>query len=377
MDFEFTEEERSVSELARKILEDFVTNERLKSLEADGDPFANDAWKALAEANLLGVAIPEAHGGIDLGFSALCLLCEEIGRTVAPLPVYASLTLAALPLAAYGSEAEKAEWLPRIASGEAILTAALSELDSSDPNRPTTHAERTSEGYRLTGEKTLVPAGLQAARILVSASTDDGETGAGLFWVAPGASGVRLEAQKSTDGQAYAYLALEGVEVSDADILGSVGDGALRWLLERATIARCAMQLGVTERALEMTAEYGRERVQFDVAIGSFQAFHQRVADAYIQVEGIRLTTWEAVWMLDRGLDARDMVNVAKFAASDGAAHSAFACQHLHGGVGIDVDYPLHRYFRWSTQIEHELGSAKIQLERLGERIASGEIAAF
>ncbi len=377
MDFEFTEEERSVSELARKILEDFVTNERLKSLEAEGGTFADEAWKALGEANLLGVAIPTDHGGMDLGFTALCLFCEEVGRTVAPLPAYASLVLGALPLAAHGSDADKTEWLPRVASGETILTAALMELDSTDPNRPTTRAERTSSGYRLTGGKTLVPAGMQAERILVSASTDGSERGAGLFWLTPGANGVRLETQESSDGQAYAYLALEGAEVSDACVLGAPGDGTLRWLVERATVARCAMQLGVTERALEMTAEYGRERVQFDVAIGSFQAFHQRAADAYIQIEGIRLTTWEAVWKLDRGLDARDMVNVAKFAASDGAAYSAYACQHLHGGVGIDIDYPLHRYFKWSTQIEHELGSAKIQLERLGERIASGEVAAF
>ena len=374
MDFDFTEEERSVSELARKILEDLVTNERLKSLDAEGETFDTDAWKALAEANLLGVAIPEAQGGMELGFTALCLLCQEVGRTVAPIPAYASLVLGALPLATRGSEADKAEWLPRVASGDAILTAALMELDSTDPGNPTTRAERTGDGYRLTGEKTLVPAGLQAARILVSATTDDGP---GLFWVMPGEAGVRLEPQTSSDGQAYAYLALQGAEVSNACVLGRVGDDTLRWLLERATAARCAMQLGVTERALEMTAAYGRERVQFDVPIGSFQAFHQRAADAYIEVEGIRLTTWEAIWKLSAGLEAQDMVHVAKFAASEGAAFAAYACQHLHGGVGIDVDYPLHRYFKWATQIEHELGSAKIQLERLGERIATGEVATF
>lgn len=374
MDFDFTDEERSVSELARKILEDFVTNERLKSLESEGAPFASDAWKALAEANLLGVAIPEAQGGMDLGFTALCLLCQEVGRTVAPVPVYASLVLGALPLARFGSEAERSEWLPRVACGEVVLSAALLELDSTNPNQPTTQAERTATGYRLTGEKTLVPAGLQADRILVSASTPDGP---GLFWITPGSAGVRLEAQSSSDGQPYGYVALQGAEVTPAEVLGPVDGEALRWLLERATAARCAIQLGVTERALEMTADYGRERIQFDVPIGSFQAFHQRAADAYIEIEGIRLTTWETVWKLDRGLDARDMVSVAKFAAADGAAYSAYACQHLHGGVGIDVDYPLHRYFKWSTQIEHELGSAKIHLEDLGARIASGEIAAF
>ncbi len=380
MDFEFTDEEKSVSELARKILVDLVTNERLKDLEARaaGGPQGFDAetYQALADSNLLGVAIPEEHGGMELGFGALCLLCQEVGRSVAPVPVYASLVLGALPLAEFGSELDKQEWLPRIARGETIVTAALAELDSSDPNQPLTRAEPSGSGFRVCGEKTLVPAALQAARLLVSAST---EAGPALFWIDPKTAGVRLEAQTSSDGQPHGFLALEGVEVPESAVLGGVAGGAerLRWLVERAIVARCSTQLGVTERALEMTSAYGRERVQFDRPIGSFQAFHQRAADAYIEVEGIRLTAWEAAWRLSQGLDARDMVAVAKFAAAEGGAFAAYACQHLHGGVGIDMDYPLHRYFIWATQIEHELGSAKLQLEGLGRRIASGEIAAF
>jgi 3-oxocholest-4-en-26-oyl-CoA dehydrogenase beta subunit len=374
MDFNFNDEEKSVSELARKILSDLVSNERLKKHESDGKPFLDELWTALAEANLLGVAIPEAHGGMELGFTALCLLLEEIGRAVAPSPAYAALVLGALPLARFGSDADQREWLPRVARGEAILTAALIELDSSDPLRPLTRAERTSDGYRLHGEKSLVPAGRQAARILVSASTD---SGTGLFWVTPDQPGVRLETQTSSDGQAYAYLSLAGVTLPESARLGGEQDDALGWLLDRATAARCAMQLGVTERALAMTGAYGRERIQFDRPIGSFQAFHQRAADAYIQVEAIRLTAWEAIWKLDRDLPARDAVHVAKFTAADGAAYASYACQHLHGGVGIDVDYPLHRYFKWAIQLEHELGSAKNHLERLGDRIAAGEIAAF
>ena len=374
MDFNFTDEEKSVSELARKILSDLVSNERLKKHEADGKAFLDELWPALADANLLGVAIPETHGGMELGFTALCLLLEEISRAVAPCPAYPALVLGALPLARFGSEADQREWLPRIARGEAILTAALIELDSSDPLHPLTRAERAEGGYRLHGEKSLVPAGRQAARILVSASTD---TGTGLFWVTPDQPGVRLETQTSSDGQAYAYLSLAGVTLPERARLGSAKDDVLGWLVERALAARCAMQLGVTERALAMTGAYGRERIQFERPIGSFQAFHQRAADAYIQVEAIRLTAWEAIWKLDHDLPARDAVHVAKFTAADGAAYASYACQHLHGGVGIDVDYPLHRYFKWAIQIEHELGSAKNHLERLGDRIAAGEIAAF
>ncbi len=374
MDFNFTDEEKSVSELARKILSDLVSNERLKKHESDGKAFLDELWRALADANLLGVAIPETHGGMQLGFTALCLLLEEIGRAVAPCPAYAALVLGALPLARFGSDADQREWLPRVARGEAILTAGLIELDSSDPLQPLTRAERTQGGYRLHGEKSLVPAGRQAARILVSATTD---TGPALFWVTPDQPGVRLETQTSSDGQAYAYLSLAGVSVPESARLGGDKDDALGWLVERAIAARCAMQLGVTERALAMTGAYGRERVQFDRPIGSFQAFHQRAADAFIQVEAIRLTAWEAIWKLDREIPARDSVHVAKFTAADGAAYASYACQHLHGGIGIDVDYPLHRYFKWAIQIEHELGSAKNHLERLGDRIAAGEIAAF
>ncbi len=377
MDFRFAEEDQAVAELARKILVDKVTNERLKEVEALSPVFDANLWRALADANLLGVAIPEKHGGMDLGYLALSLLLHEVGRAVAPVPVYGSLVLGALPLAQFGSEAEKSEWLPKIASGDAILTSALIELDSSDPLSPSTRAVATDTGFRLSGEKSLVPVGRRAARILVPATTDDGRVI--LAWVSPSAKGVRLETQRASDRQPFDYMVLEGVLVSHADCLGGIEGGAtrLRWLVERATVARCAMQLGVIERSLEMTAAYGRERVQFDVPIGSFQAFHQRAADAYIMVEALRLSTWEAAWRLAQGLDASEHVAVAKYWAAEGAQFSAYACQHLHGGVGIDVDYPLHRYFIWAIQIEHELGAAPLQLEKLGARIAASGVPEF
>ena len=369
MDFRLSEEEQAVADLARQILVDQVTNERLKDIESKPEVFDAEVWAALADSNLLGVAIPEAYGGSGLGYLALCLLLHEVGRHVAPVPAYGALALGALALAEFGDEAQKSEWLPRVATGEALLPAALVELDSSDPLRPSTTARRTEGGYVLSGEKSLVPAATRADRILIPAAAEDGTVI--LAWVTPGAAGLRVESQKASDRQPYAYLALDEVAVSETDCLaqGAEGINRLRWLVERATVARCAMQLGVTERSLEMTAAYGRERVQFDVAIGSFQAFHQRAADAYILIEALRLSTWEAAWRLGQGLEATDPVSVAKYWAAEAQA-SAYACQHLHGGVGIDVDYPLHRYFIWATQIEHELGSAPLQLEKLGARIA-------
>lgn len=371
MDFSFLEEEQAVAELARTILEDQATNERMKELAASEAPYDAALWQALARSNLLGTAIPAAHGGSDFGFMALCLFLQEVGRSVAPIPAYSTLVLGALPLARFGSEAQQQAWLPGIAAGEHLLTAALSEFESSDPLVPSTRAEIQGDGFRLTGVKTNVPFAEQATQILVPARFDDGSIG--LFFVAAGGEGVGLTAQQTSDGLPHAQLELVDARVDESARLGPRGDGAevLRWLVERALAARCMMQLGVTERALEMTAEYSRERVQFDRPIGSFQAVHQRAADAYINVEAIRLSAWEAAWRLSRELPAREHVAVAKYWAAEGGQFAAYACQHLHGGIGIDTDYPLHRYFTWATQIEHELGSARHQLERLGRKIAA------
>ena len=374
MDFAFSEEEQEVAALARRILEDHATNDRLRAREARGEPFDAALWRALAGANLLGAAIPEAHGGAGLGFLALCLLLEEVGRAVAPVPAYPALVLGALPIARFGTDAQKREWLAGIASGERIVTAALAEPASRDPLAPETRASGAGDALRLTGTKTLVPGVEQASHVLVPARDDDGAIG--LFYVDPRGAGARIAAQRTPDGQPCAELRL--AEAPAVARLGAphAGDATLRWIVERATVARCMMQLGVTERALERTAAYSRERIQFERAIGSFQAVHQRAADAYIHVEAIRLAAWEAAWRLSEELPATAEVAVAKFWAAEGGQLASFACQHLHGGIGIDCDYPLHRYFNWAVQLEHDLGSAEHQLERLGRAIAAGEVRA-
>ena len=376
MDFSFSDEQEELRELARKILSDFTSNDRLKDVEAKTPVFDPELWRELGRANLLGLAIPEEHGGLGFGYFELCLLLQEIGRSVAPVPVYATALLGALPILRFGSDDQKQAWLPKVAAGEAILSAALVELSSEDLCAPDTTAEPSTgsstgaEGsFVLSGEKTLVPAAQLADRIVVSART---QHGAGLYLVDPKADGARVETQQTTDRQPYGHLTLED---APAEALPGADAAALRWLSDRATVGLCAIQLGVGERALEMTAQYAQERVQFDRPIGSFQAVHQRAGDAFIQMEAVRLTFLEAAILLaeeeeDKGEATADAVSIAKYWASEGGQFNAYACQHLHGGIGIDVDYPLHRYFIWSTQLEHTLGCASAQLQILGERIA-------
>ena len=375
MDFAFTPEQEALGELAGRILRDHATHERLKAVTADADWLDRDLWMKLAKADLLGVALPEMVGGGGLGLIELCLLLEQVGAAVAPVPAWPTLVLGALPVAEFGSDAQRQRWLRPVVEGSGFLTAALAEAPEEEPGEPSTRAERRGHEWRLEGTKTCVPATHLAARILVPART--GADTVGMFLVDPGAPGVRLERQVATNGEPQARLTLEGVTVGADDVLGDpgAGRGIVEWTLERALVGLCAMELGVAERALRMTAEYTAQREQFGRVIASFQAVQQRAADAWIDVDAIRLTLWQAAWRLAQGLPASNEVTVAKFWAGEGGHRVVYAAQHLHGGIGVDIDYPLHRYYEWSKTIELTLGSSASQLARLGARLAAEEPA--
>jgi alkylation response protein AidB-like acyl-CoA dehydrogenase len=370
MDFALSEEQQEVRDLARQILEDLSTHESLRQIEASAEGIDRALWQELAKSNLLGVGLPEEFGGSEMGFFSTCVLLEEVGRTVAAVPAIPTLVLGALPIAHFGSDEQKRRLLPGVVNGDILLTGALQEAGSDEPARPTTTARREGERWLLDGVKVCVPAAHVADRILVPASTADGEVGA--FLLDPSSAGVELAEQKTVNRERHFQLTLSGAAIDATDVLAEPAPGAdaAQWVTDRATAAYCALQLGVSDRALRMTAEYTTSRVQFDRPIGSFQAVHTRAADAFIDVEAMRLTTWQAVWRLDEGLPATREIAVAKFWAAEGGYKTGCAASHLHGGIGVDIDYPLHRYFLWSKQIELTLGSAAVHLSRIGEEMA-------
>jgi alkylation response protein AidB-like acyl-CoA dehydrogenase len=370
MDFSFSEEQEAVRDLAKQILEGQVTHERLKELEAGDERFDRKLWQELANAGLLGITLPESVGGAGESFLAAALLLEQVGRTVAMVPVLPTVVMGAMPIAQFGTEEQQQRYLPGVASGDIVLTAALTEFGT-DALHPTTTAKRAGDGWQLDGVKEEVAAGLVADAVLVPASTGDGTVG--VFIVDPGAPGVTVERQDTTSGIPEARLTLSSVTVGAGDVLGDPSDGAetLAWIVERTTAALCATAVGVCEEALRMTAEYTKGREQFERPIATFQAVGQRAAEAYIDTEAVRLTAWQAVWRLDAGLPAAAEVAVAKFWASEGGQRVVHAAQHLHGGMGVDRDYPLHRYFLWAKQIELTLGSETPQLRTLGAMLAA------
>lgn len=366
MDFRLSDEETAVRELARGIFEKEVTAERRKAAEAAGDGLDEALWQTLAEANLLGVAVPEAEGGMGLGLPALCVLLEEAGRAVAPVPLLAALVLGALPLARFGSDAQRRRWLAPLAAGRELLTAALVDAESDDCARPAARARPDGAGgFTLDGEKRLVPLADRAARVLVPATTPEGVA---IFLVDPRAEGVALAGRRHSTHERRFDLALSGVRVGGDDVLGDAE--AARWLHQAALAALCAEQVGVCEGALDLTARYVRERIQFGVPIGSFQSVQHRAADCWIDLQAMRWTCWRAVTRLAEGRDVSRETAVAKFWAAEGGARIASAAQHLHGGLGSDLDYPIHRYFLRSKALELELGGATPQLARLGRDLA-------
>lgn len=362
MDFAYTPEQEELRALAREVLTDHATPQRAAEVEASEERVDRTLWAALANAGLLGVAVPEEHGGSGLGIVELCILLEEVGRAVAPAPVHPVLVMGTLPVAELGTPEQRARLLPGVASGALLLSGALEEPRNLDPLAPATRATADGDGWRLDGVKLGVPMAASAAAVVVSA-----RGGGELFLVDPHGPGVSLERQEVTNHEARFLMTLDG---APAERLG--GAGGLAWLVRRARLGLCAMQVGVTDRALRMTAEYTSTREQFGRPLSAFQAVSQRAADAYVDVEGIRLTTQAALWRLAAGHEAGadDAIAVAKFWAAEAGQRVVHAAQHLHGGVGVDVSYPLHRSFLWAKELELSLGGATQQLLALGDRIA-------
>ena len=379
MDFSYSDQQRDVQNLAREIFTDKASPERQDEVEKAGERFDKALWMQLAQSGLLGTAIEESYGGINFGFTELCLLVEEAGRSTAPVPLIPVLVSAALPLQRFGSDEQKQRLLPGVVSGNIMLTAALMESQNENPAKPLlTRAYAGENVYRLSGRKMCVPFADKAERVLLSAQTDEG---VGVFLLDPKAPGVELIALKTTSHEPQFELILNDVTVASADRIDGCSDseadtgGAqiMQWISERTIAAYCAMQVGVSDKAMRITAAYTSERKQFDVPIATFQAVGHRAANCYIDVECLQLVTQQAISLLDNDHAATSEVQIAKIWAGDCGHRVSYAAQHLHGGVGIDKEYPLWRYCVWSRHIEMILGSSSAQLAALGERIAAGQ----
>ena len=366
MDFRLDDDLVEAQGLARAILSDKATTERVREVEGTGTRVDDALWAELGRAGLLGIAVPAEHGGAGLGLDALCVLLEEQGRYVAPVPLWPA-AVAALAVAAHGSREQRDRLLPGAAAGSSRMTLALEELGA-EPARPRCSAVPDGERWRLDGAKAVVPTPRGASSLLVSAASPDGP---GLFLVAADAEGLDWEWAETTTHDLAGNLTLRGAV---AEPLGSVAADALGWTLRRATVALAAIQLGVAEGALRLAASYLGERHQFGRPLATFQSVQHQLADCWIDVDAIRVTLWQAVTALADGDAVDRAVLVATWWAGQAGLDVVHRVQHLHGGIGVDVDYPVHRYFLWGRQVAHTLGGPSAALADLGDVLAAQEV---
>ncbi|MCX7621267.1 MAG: acyl-CoA/acyl-ACP dehydrogenase [Acidimicrobiales bacterium] len=371
MDFALTEEQQAIVDVATQIFGDLCRPERLREVESGGDWFHEELWNELAKAGLLGICLPAEVGGQGLGFLEACLLLEQLGRVVAPVPLHPTL-IAGLAIASLGSRELQSRWLPGVSDGSTVLTLALSE-PVGDPREPVLGAVHEKDAWVLTGEKTVVPFGHLAAAVVVTATDSAGIARA--FVVPTTSGGLNWERQDTFNHEPAFRLVFEGVVLPAGNELGGTA-GAVGWIVDRAIIGLCAIAAGVSDAGMRLTASYVSERKQFGRAIGTFQAVGHRLADCFIDSEAIRLSMLLAGSRLAEGAEASKEVAVAKYWASLGGSRVGHAGLHLHGGTSIDLDYPIHRYFLWAKHLEFSLGAATAQLARLGAFLANEPVHA-
>jgi len=374
---DFTEDEvvTDVRRLANDVFKRRVSEDRLRLIEASRSGHDEALWDDLARSGLLGIGIGEAHGGAGLGWSACCAVLEEQARFVAPVPLWPHY-VGVQAMSSANSTEHSAQILRDLATGTARVTMALEEYSASpaasDPATPTcTASPVTEEAWLLQGQKAAVPAISVARHILVSATAP---AGVGLFLVDRNGDGVRSDAVPVTDRGPAGDLTLDG---AIGIAVGAPGDGLLASVLGHARVALSALQLGVTDSVIARTAAYLSSRIQFGRPLGTFQAAQHQMADCYIGAEAMRTTLWQAIDCLDNdrpGGSTELAVRVAKWWADNAGLAAVFAAVHLHGGLGVDVDYPLHRYFLWGKQLAVTLGGRGAGLAQLGALLASGHV---
>ncbi|QYX78798.1 acyl-CoA dehydrogenase family protein [Streptomyces akebiae] len=376
MDFTFTEEQQAAAEAARAVFAgvapDGVPSPSLVP-GAVADDFDRALWAKLADADLLSLLLDPAYGGSGLDPIALCLVLRESAKVLARGPLLEN-SAAAVSVQAHGSEELKAELLARVGRGEVVLTVAAHGRTGHDPAELAVTARRDEGGvWVLDGVQTAVPWAHNADFIVVPATVAAADGRAVLALVPRLHAGVTLAEQISTTGERLAELRLDATRVADRDVLDA--EGAWERLRELLATGTCALALGLGERVLGMTSEYAGKREQFGFPIASFQAVAVQAADRFIDLRAMEATLWQAAWRITSGaggaLPASGDVAVAKIWASEGVRRVVQTAQHLHGGFGADVDYPLHRYHAWAKQLELSLGPAAAHEEALGDLLAA------
>lgn len=373
MDLDFSEEQQGIRDMVRAVCKEYAPVDVVRAMEDDPQGYPDALWKQLGELGLLGLLIPERFGGAEQGLLEAALVYEEFGRALAPSPHFVSSVVAAGLLLGSGSEDQQQAWLPCIASGEAVLSPAWLEPERGfGPEGIALRAVPEGNDYSLSGRKRHVLFASAASRLLVLARTGDGEADVAAFLVDPRAPGVTLTQQRSLAADTQYDVDLADVRVGAADRVACGWEGFSR-VLHDAIILLAAQAMGGAERAVEITVEYAKERVQFGKPLGAFQAISHYLADATTQVDGGKALVYEAAWARAQGRDVARLAPMAKLFACQVYRDVTAMCQQVWGGVGFTIEYDIQLYFRRAKQLQITWWDSRYLEERIAADVLDRE----
>ncbi len=363
MNFELTEDQRAFAEMASGLFADYCSDDQLRAHDVSGAPFMQDLWQQCVASGLHTVLVPEANGGLGLGMTELMAVLEQQGRALALVPLWET-QVGAAALARFGAAA-LSPVIDHALSGEAPLALSLDAL--ARPCGPSLQLTRTGEGWTLSGLAAAVPLG-SVARYAVLPATAEGATH--LVVVDLSQSGVQQTEGFSQHHQALADLAFDALPLPAEHVLPVA---ATAWTEQYAIAALASLQAGVTAQQLRRTVDYVSERQQFGRVIGSFQLVAGQMADGYIALEALRTSLWQLVYRLDAGLGAAPQAWATRTLANDTGHRAGHMAQHVHGGIGVDLTYPIHRFMFWTRALGAALGGTEHHLAKLGDWLANND----
>jgi alkylation response protein AidB-like acyl-CoA dehydrogenase len=370
MDLGLTEDQEMLRSMARDFIEQETPRTFVRDMEEDDRGFTAEMWQKIAQVGWLGLIVPEEHGGTGQSLVDLGILMEEVGHGVMPGPFF-NTALVTVGILDAGSDAQKAEYLPRIAAGDLIATAAILEPYSRlDANGINLAAAASGDSYTLNGTKMFVENAHAADYLLVAARTGgSGEDGVTLLLVDAQSNGVSVDKLKTIATDNQCEVTFNNVSVPVANVLGEAGNGwsVLRLLLQKGAALRCCQMVGALQEVLDMTVEYVKNRVQFGRPIGSFQAIQHYCANMATDVDGSRFITYQAIWRLGEGLSSDLEVSSAKAWVSDSAQRVAATAHQCHGAIGFTQEHDLQLFTRRLKAWEVSFGDGDYHRERVAQ----------
>jgi len=373
MDFDLGEEQVMLKTSARDFLEKECPKKLVRDMMEDEKGYSPELWRKMAELGWHGLAFPEEYGGVGSSFLDLAVLLEEMGRALVPGPFVPTVVHAGRMILSAGNEEQKQRFLPAIANGEIIMTLAFLESSgSTEPADITVTASPSGQDFVINGTKLFVPDAHIADHLVCVTRTkeDTGEDGISLFLVDAKSEGLQVEVLGTMTGEKLCEVTFNNVTVPAVSLLGELNGGwpTVRNLLDEALIADCAWMIGGARWVQETAVDYAKERIQFGVPIGSFQAIQHKLANIAVEVEGATSIVYYAAWTVDEDDPGKTLAaSMAKTWCSDTYKHAAFDGIQVHGGIGFTWDHDMHLYFKRAKSAQVTFGDADYHRERVAK----------